>query len=797
MENNSNIAGTSRPTEHSAQALSSRITDEMLAEREQMGLSQNWAVKYAAEIVKEYASAPSDLKLAANRLAASKQKHYKQALSEYLPLLRKHGYGYDLSVDDMYETLPTSCQTIDKIIRSLQGKHSDFERQRYQAEQYRDARKDSRFRVVGGGFGIGGAVQGMATAGAINLVTGMAHSVFNGIDGFLTNNSIDSNMSKTKAAFAQAIKAAAEDDIYRMIDVYFSMIHYSPFYSKANHHKALNIKKAIDGNEVRPEDLEEQVKEVLYYVPYDKELYPWALALIPSESEDLQRTAKMFGFDSTAEHLRQETLREEERRSFWGDDYDAICEKYKNNRDFNDIQDSLGDSVITIAGKIFSLNESIIDKYKLSFEAQETSNRCRKAMEKYQVLSSEIPLFFFEDSWFHDGSKGVLVTTQKLYCDEGMFELNNIREIKYKYSTDTLSVNNVELSIRHTGTTISVFADMLDLFIDIYKHLPQADSDYIQKTNAILLSKISGLNGLHSIYFNGRKNDIQQINKAIKNFSIELMPGEEGVCFIKNTWFHSASEGTIITSYGIYAKKNSAEKTHFMKFARNNCLKFLAENKSYIINETMPISLPYTESDCRIVGEYLEEIILAISHKDLSSNNQQSINKDNSGNPKENDALPEISSSFVQEANRRLLDSIPDLNDVLSISLRGRERDEKELRKAIKNFVGELKQGEESICFIDRTSSLFRSATEGTLITSAGIYDKTNSKEIPRFIAFEKNNEIKILPEKKSIEINEKMSISLDAYTIFKRDYSVIGEYLEKIISAISSGELPSLKTRT
>ena len=47
------------------------------------------------------------------------------------------------------------------------------------AEYYRKLRKETRGRLIGGGFGLDGAIKGIATAGAINLMTGAAHSAFN------------------------------------------------------------------------------------------------------------------------------------------------------------------------------------------------------------------------------------------------------------------------------------------------------------------------------------------------------------------------------------------------------------------------------------------------------------------------------------------------------------------------------------------------------------------------------------------------------------------------------------------
>ncbi len=46
-------------------------------------------------------------------------------------------------------------------------------------DAYRTARRQGRGRIIGGGFGLGGAVKGMAAAGAANLAIGATHAVFN------------------------------------------------------------------------------------------------------------------------------------------------------------------------------------------------------------------------------------------------------------------------------------------------------------------------------------------------------------------------------------------------------------------------------------------------------------------------------------------------------------------------------------------------------------------------------------------------------------------------------------------
>lgn len=50
-----------------------------------------------------------------------------------------------------------------------------------QKDQYRVARRKGRGKWRGGGFGLSGAVKGAATAGALNMVSGTGHMVFNGV----------------------------------------------------------------------------------------------------------------------------------------------------------------------------------------------------------------------------------------------------------------------------------------------------------------------------------------------------------------------------------------------------------------------------------------------------------------------------------------------------------------------------------------------------------------------------------------------------------------------------------------
>ena len=60
----------------------------------------------------------------------------------------------------------------------------------------REFRKEARGRIVGGGFGISGAAQGVLTAGAVNAATGIAHSLFNSIGNTISRNNMRNEAEK-------------------------------------------------------------------------------------------------------------------------------------------------------------------------------------------------------------------------------------------------------------------------------------------------------------------------------------------------------------------------------------------------------------------------------------------------------------------------------------------------------------------------------------------------------------------------------------------------------------------------
>lgn len=72
-------------------------------------------------------------------------------------------------------------------LEDLFGAYKNIIQQNEDEHEYREQRKENRGRFVGGGFGLGGAISGSLKAGALNMVTGLGHSVFNSIGNAMSN----------------------------------------------------------------------------------------------------------------------------------------------------------------------------------------------------------------------------------------------------------------------------------------------------------------------------------------------------------------------------------------------------------------------------------------------------------------------------------------------------------------------------------------------------------------------------------------------------------------------------------
>ena len=166
---------------------------------------------------------------------------------------------------------------------------------------YREFRKESRGRVVGGGFGLGGALKGMATAGAINAVTGMGHSVVNAVGN--VGSSISASNSKrsiykdddTFSFLCQAVIDCLNSTFLEHIQI-------------ANAHRAGCIDTSFDPSKAGallenakrfPDKAQKLLLDAFRQEPNAPELLQYIFQNFRSERRNVLKIANYYGVDLT------------------------------------------------------------------------------------------------------------------------------------------------------------------------------------------------------------------------------------------------------------------------------------------------------------------------------------------------------------------------------------------------------------------------------------------------------------------------------------------------------------------
>lgn len=137
----------------------------------------------------------------ANEAAAQYEKLYKQdgsiqkvinglgeqmhdclapALDHCISTLIQHGV-IDIDVQAFAERYQSFAEPCAEAFNDVYDRYAEVVMDEGELNEYRKARREGRARWQGGGFGLAGALSGAVTAGALNLVMGAGHMVFNAI----------------------------------------------------------------------------------------------------------------------------------------------------------------------------------------------------------------------------------------------------------------------------------------------------------------------------------------------------------------------------------------------------------------------------------------------------------------------------------------------------------------------------------------------------------------------------------------------------------------------------------------
>ena len=187
-------------------------------------------------------------------------------------------------------------------LRFVSQQYTAIENKRDAATEYRAARKASRGRWHGGGFGFSGAVKVAAMAGGMNLLSGMGHSVINAVGNAGSSMEASSAMRKlyTQGKTREILFDALAEDLFAVFFAHMDLV---------NVHKPGYISEAFDPE--RAAALFENAKAIaekrcdllvqsLSLCPWNAELVRYIFVNYPEERSEISAVAHRFHVDLSA-----------------------------------------------------------------------------------------------------------------------------------------------------------------------------------------------------------------------------------------------------------------------------------------------------------------------------------------------------------------------------------------------------------------------------------------------------------------------------------------------------------------
>lgn len=197
---------------------------------------------------------------------------------------------YDFSDKDLLSKF-NQYNSISEDMEELLKPFDEILQANASAQQYRELRKESRGRVIGGGFGFEGAVKGMAAAGAMNAAAGIGHSIFNSIGNALDNASAKDAMKKIfqdESLIRKYVRIAFEavtDISVIVLDLFEKRNLIAPNCVMSDENNALfeNLKKG----RIPKSDIPQIFLGLIQKTPYLYKYYDWGVEYFPEYEETL------------------------------------------------------------------------------------------------------------------------------------------------------------------------------------------------------------------------------------------------------------------------------------------------------------------------------------------------------------------------------------------------------------------------------------------------------------------------------------------------------------------------------
>lgn len=312
------------------------------------------------------------------------------------------------------------CTHAYAIFGTIEEQYEQILGQQEAAEQYRRARKASRGRAAGFGFGLSGYVKASATAGAINMTTGLLHSAVNAVGNLGTAISTSNAKEKLlKSGINRNLRNAIFQDIMGVHQAAAELAaarRHSPMvsFTLEDNMRAQEIQQKLEAGQIPPSKWKSAVISLLSADPFYTPGYHTAMKLFPGRLEEMRDFFAFFeeDVDELYGALREQgdvgaRVLLEYQREFTtlllGDlGYDEGAQPL--NSDLEELLDYLSD-IFDWAGE---------DGFYFTPEATEEGSSLLRNV-RYAAYGQESPLILYDAVPGRSGTEGFLITQRAIY----------------------------------------------------------------------------------------------------------------------------------------------------------------------------------------------------------------------------------------------------------------------------------------------------------------------------------------------------------------------------------------------
>jgi len=342
---------------------------------------------------------------------------------------------FGVTDEEIFNYIDRYCSKTSQVVEKIIIKYNSIVANQEGMSQYRQQRKASRGRVVGGGFGISGAMKGMATAGALNMATGALHSIGNALGEMGTAIRVSAAKDKLfkesgmQYDFGIALKSDIADMHLALIDLI--NVHKRTKirkYTTEDRAQANKIRSDLKNEVIAAHNVKAAALEMLHKDPFNAPSYEFIIYLFPDKVSEITEFATFFGFDINAYYVNF--------INFIDPAVDVLLEYSTYLNDLIADELDLGEDYIA---PLTTDLQALLEYFEIIFNAANEKNffffpacssmgatRLKGACSTYANYGKEAPLLLFDSTLGKSGKEGFLLTDGYVYLKNNKLRLDTV-----------------------------------------------------------------------------------------------------------------------------------------------------------------------------------------------------------------------------------------------------------------------------------------------------------------------------------------------------------------------------------